>query len=207
MSERSAVFLKDRQTHELVEAVLIDGVTREEVEGSERIWKPFLDRELERMQAEGVPKERWPQHAHWDWRKKQESTELYLAYRLFGIEYRTEMQGLMLVLTAGKHARIESQQGKPLVYVHFLAAAPWNLGTVVPEPRYSLVGSILIATAIHLSLEEEFQGRIGLHSLPQSDSWYRDACAMTDLGVDPNVQGLRYFEMTPEQASEFLKER
>jgi hypothetical protein len=100
MSERTAVLLKDRQKAELVDAVLIDGVTREEVEKAESLWKPFLDRELKRMQAEGVPKERWPQHGHWDWRQKQESTELYLAYRMFGVECRSEMQGLMLVLTA-----------------------------------------------------------------------------------------------------------
>ncbi len=117
------------------------------------------------------------------------------------------MQGLMLVLTAGKHARIEPQRAKPLAYVHFLAAAPWNLGSIVDEPTYSLVGSVLLATAIHLGLEEEFQGRIGLHSLPQSETWYRDACGMTDFGPDASVQNLRYFEMTPKQASEFLKER
>jgi hypothetical protein len=108
-------------------------------------------------------------------------------------------------LTAGKNCQIESQKGKPLAYVHFLAAAPWNLATVAPDPRFSLVGSILVATAIHLSIEEEFQGRIGLHSLPQADEWYRNSCGMTDLGRDHAVQDLRYFEMTPEQASEFLK--
>lgn len=207
MSERTAVYLKDRKTGQLVEAMLIDGVTREEVEKAEVVWKPFLEQQLKRMQAEGVPKSRWPQHRHWDWRLKQESTELYLAYRMFGIECGSQMQGLMLVLTAGKHARIDSQRGKPLVYIHFLAAAPWNLGSIVDEPRYTLVGSVLLAIAIHLSVEEEFQGRIGLHSLPQSEPWYRDACGMTDLGPDASVQDLRYFEMTPKQASEFLKER
>jgi hypothetical protein len=30
---------------------------------------------------------------------------------------------------------------------------------------------------------------------------------MTDLGPDPSVQNLRYFEMTPKQAAEFLEER
>ncbi len=207
MSECTAVYLKDRKKGQLVEATLIDGVTREEVEKAERVWKPFLEQQLKRMQTEGVPKSRWPQHSHWDWRLKQESTELYLAYRMFGIECGSEMQGLMLVLTAGKHARIEPQRAKPLAYVHFLAAAPWNLGSIVDEPTYSLVGSVLLATAIHLGLEEEFQGRIGLHSLPQSETWYRDACGMTDFGPDASVQNLRYFEMTPKQASEFLKER
>lgn len=207
MSERSAVYLKDRKSGQFVEATLIDGVTRDEVEKAESVWRPFLDEQLKRMQAEGVPKNRWPQHRHWNWREKQQETELYLAYRMFGIECSSQMQGLMLVLTAGKHARIDSQRGKPLVYVHFLAAAPWNLGSIVDEPRYALVGSILLAAAIHLSMEEEFQGRVGLHSLPQADIWYRDSCGMTDLGPDASVQNLRYFEMTPKQASEFLKER
>ncbi len=207
MSERTPVYLKDRRTGQLVEATLIDGVTRGEVEQTESVWRPFLDEQVKRMQEAGVPRSRWPQHRHWDWRQKQETTELYLAYRMFGIQCRSEMQGLMLVLTAGKQARVDSQRGKPLVYIHFLAAAPWNLASIVGEPRYALVGSVLLATAIHLSREEEFQGRISLHSLPQSDIWYRDACGMTDLGPDPAVQNLHYFEMTPEQASQFLKER
>ena len=63
----------------------------------------------------------------------------------------------------------------------------------------------MIAAAIHLSLAEEFSGRVGLHSLPQADDWYSRGCGMTDLGPDPAVQNLRYFEMTPEQAAEFLK--
>jgi len=62
-----------------------------------------------------------------------------------------------------------------------------------------------VGGSIHLSIEEEFQGRIGLHSLPQADEWYRNSCGMTDLGRDHAIQDLRYFEMTPEQASEFLK--
>jgi hypothetical protein len=207
MSDRSTVLLKDRATGQLVEATLIDGVSREQVEQAEGIWRPFLDEQVTRMRAQGVPQNRLPQHGHWDWRQKQQATELYLAYHMMGLERGAEMQGLMLVVTAGKDSRITSQRGKPLVYVHFLAAAPWNLPSVVGEPRYALVGSILVAAAIQLSTEEEFQGRVGLHSLPQSDTWYRDRCGMTDLGPDADVQNLRYFEMTPAQASDFLKVR
>jgi hypothetical protein len=66
------------------------------------------------------------------------------------------------------------------------------------------VGSVLLAAAIQLSIDEEFLGRLGLHSLPQADDWYRK-CRMTDLGPDPSEkQNLRYFEMTPEQAQAFL---
>ncbi len=205
MSERSVVQIKDRRAGKLVEATLIDGVTSDDVELAEAQWQPYIEEQLARMLAEGVPKEQWPQHVHWNWREKQKAFEGILAYRMFGIECASEMQGLMLCVTAGKTCRIESQKGKPLVYVHFLAAAPWNLPSIARKPRFSLVGTVLIAVAIQLSLDEEFSGRIGLHSLPQADEWYENACGMTNLGVDPSAQHLKYFEMTPEQASEFLQ--
>lgn len=46
-------------------------------------------------------------------------------------------------------------------------------------------------------------GRIALHSLPQSESF----CGrfMEDLGIDPDVEGLRYFEMSEERALEFMR--
>lgn len=205
MSERSIVHIKDRRTGMLEEATLIDGVTRQDVELAEGQWNPYLAKELARLQSEGVPRDQWPQHAHWNWRDKQEAVEGVLAYRMFGIECDSEIQGLMLCVTAGKTCRIESQKGKPLVYVHFLAAAPWNLRSITREPRFSLVGTVLIAVAIQLSLEEEFSGRIGLHSLPQADEWYEKTCGMTNLGADPSAHHLKYFEMTPEQAAKFLK--
>lgn len=116
------------------------------------------------------------------------------------------MHGMMLVLTAGKFCRIESQKGKPLVYVDYLATAPWNSADVVAEPTYAGVGKVLIRSAIQLSVEEELQGRIGLHSLPQAESYYRDNCKMTDLGQDKAYYGLKYFETTPEQSASFIRE-
>jgi len=205
MSEGSAVYLKERQSGKFVEATLLEGLGRAEVEAAEALWIPFLQDALRQIKDSGIPKEEWPEHSHWDWRQKYEATEGLLAYKMFGIECGSQMQGMMLVTTAGKTCRIASQRGKQLVYVHFLAAAPWNVPSIVTNPRFSLVGSILIAAAIHLSLAEEFSGRIGLHSLPQSDQWYSKGCGMTDLGPDPSIQNLRYFEMTPDQAAEFLK--
>lgn len=205
MSQSSAVYLKDRQSGNFVEASLLEGLGRAEVETAEEQWRSFLQEALERLRDGGVARDKWPQHSHWDWRQKYEATAGLLAYKLFGVEYASQMQGMMLVTTAGKPCRIASQRGKPLIYVHFLATAPWNTPSVTKSPRFSLIGSVLIAAAIYLSLAEEFSGRIGLHSLPQSDQWYSNACGMTDLGPDPSFQSLRYFEMTPEQASEFLR--
>jgi hypothetical protein len=66
------------------------------------------------------------------------------------------------------------------------------------------VGRALFATCVSLSIDLEFGGRVGLHSLEQSETWYRDELGLTDCGFDETDE-MRYFEMTEEQAIEFLK--
>lgn len=72
-------------------------------------------------------------------------------------------------------------------------------------PRYRGVGKVLLAAAITLSVQEGKSGRIGLHSLPQADAYYRQ-CGMTDCGPDfaYSEWPLRYFEMIESQAASFL---
>jgi hypothetical protein len=204
MSSKQPVRLKELPGGAIRDAVLLDGMGKEEVAAAQGSWEPFLESELARLKNEGVPPAAWPQHRHWDWREKQKTIDGLLAYRIFGVECNSQVQGLMLVATAGKISRIASQKGRPLVYVHFLATAPWNSPLVVAQPRFSGIGTVLLASAIQLSVDEEFSGRVGLHSLPQADAWYRK-CGMTDLGPDASEkQNLTYFEMTPEQAKAFL---
>ena len=205
MSDRSKVYLKDRRTDELVEAVLIDGVIRAEVEAAEAVWRPIVEQKVAQLRQIGAPRSAWPEHSHWDWRKKHEATEGLIAYQMFGLECEGKMQGLMLVSTAGHVCRIPGQANKDLVYVDFVASAPWNSASIAAEPRYGLIGSVFVATAIQLSQSEGFKGRIGLHSLPQAEKFYADRCRMTDLGRDTKKENLRYFEMTPEQAFDFLR--
>lgn len=204
MSERSVAYLKDRRTGRLVEAVLIDGVSREEVERTESTWQPFLLRALGERGRSGKSNLPPPEHSHWDWRKKHKAVEGLIAYRMFGVECEADMQGLMLVSTTGHPSRIKEQKGKEQVYVDFVATAPWNSPTLVDVPRYGLVGRVLIATAVQLSIEEGFRGRLGLHALPQAETFYEQNCGMTDLGKDTRKEGLRYFEMTTDQAAAFL---
>lgn len=204
MSSKQAVLLKELPSGAIREAMLLDDMRKDEVAAAQAVWGPFLQRELARLKDEGVPASAWPQHRHWDWQEKQRLVDGLLAYRILGIECDSDVQGLMLVASAGKVARIDSQKGRPLICIHFLATAPWNSPLVVAQPRFSGVGTILLASAVQFSLDEGFSGRVGLHSLPQADDWYR-RCGMTDLGPDPNEkQNLRYFEMTPEQAKAFL---
>jgi hypothetical protein len=72
------------------------------------------------------------------------------------------------------------------------------------EPLYRGVGPQLLEMATRWSEQLGFKGRLGLHSLPQAESFYRDRCQMTDLGPDANYTGMRYFEMTEAQAQRIL---
>jgi len=113
-------------------------------------------------------------------------------------------QGLMIVdsLSRCKH---ETQKAKPLIYIDYLENAPWNRKELdCDQARITGVGQLLIRAAIELSINEGFAGRIGLHSLPQADSFYAKTCGMTDLGVDSSKEGLKYFETTPEQSKAFI---
>lgn len=61
-------------------------------------------------------------------------------------------------------------------------------------------------TAVQVSADEGFAGRIALHSLPQSEPFYRRY--MHDLGIDvAHLEKLGYFEMTEDQANDFVKRR
>ena len=104
-----------------------------------------------------------------------------------------------------KASREPSQFGKPLVYIHYLEVAPWNWTEFGGTPRFRGTGLALMMAAAATSIETGFKGRLGLHSLPQADSYYRKI-GMTDLGRDPIYQNLRYFEMTSEQARTLLEQ-
>lgn len=91
-------------------------------------------------------------------------------------------------------------------YIELLATAPWNRPKFVSTPRYKGVGRILLGTAISLSVELGFKGRIGLHSLPQSERWYRNEAGFTDGGYD-SAKTMQYFEMTGAQAAAFISDQ
>ena len=69
------------------------------------------------------------------------------------------------------------------------------------------MGKRLIEAAIRFSLMEEFGGRIGLHSLPQSEQFYEKVCGMTRGEIDLRYEGLRWFELTEMNAKKFLGDK
>jgi hypothetical protein len=202
--EVSAVYLLDVATGGSVEAELRDSIEQAQIDDWALHWVPMVlavTRELVNMR---VPRSQWPQSLHWDWAQKTARVQGLLAFRGFSVVAQGVTQGLAQV-NLTKSARESSQMGKPLVYLEYLEVAPWNRPELGRTPRLRGVGSALVQAAVALSDEEGFKGRIGLHSLPQANDFYR-RCGMTDLGPDPAYQNLSYFEMTPEQARAFLEE-
>ena len=200
----SEVHLFNVERGEPEAAELWDAITQRQLADWEGEWMPELFNTIQRLKRAGVERRHWPQNRHWDWRRKVEALQGMLANPGFSIVCDGLTQGMMIVDTAKHRCRIDGQRGQHLVYVEFVENAPWNRAELFAPPRYRGVGSILVRAAIALSEESEFHGRIGLHSLPQANGFYANTCGMTDLETDPNREGLRYFEMTPEQAQVFV---
>lgn len=183
MSEVSRIFLRDGGTGDPVDAELRDAIEEANLVDWQTVWQPALIAVLRELHARGVKMANWPESWHWDWRRKTEGVQGLLAFRGFSVVAQGMTQGLAQVdLT--RSAREPSQAGKPLVYLDYLETAPWNRADLGQAPRLRGVGTALLSAAVALSEQEGFKGRIGLHSLPQADDFYRAKCGMIDLGPD-----------------------
>lgn len=197
--QESRVYLKKMATGQLVEASLLDEITDRHLKMWLKTWQPVMKT---RGSGRGRAARSRPEDHHWDWQWKASEWRPLLGFHSFAITCEGELQGLMLVCDY-KSARISGQFGKPIVYVEYLATAPWNRPEFQTPPRYRGVGTVMVAAAVELSWEFGFHGRIGLHSLSGAEKFYREGCRMTELGKDTAHQGLMYYEMTEKQAEEF----
>jgi hypothetical protein len=201
--EKSVVHLVRRKTDEAVEAELWDDISDEHLRHWRSTWLPFVEKAKERLMKLGVPRGEWPQDLHWDWSKKIAWSRGLLSLQRFAITCEGALQGLMMVNLTKLTAQLPRQRGKDLAYIEYVATAPWNRPGLTSEPVFRGLGLTMVRTAIEVSISEGFRGRVGLHSLPQSESFYGDKCGMTNLGRDASCYNLLYFEMTEEQAATF----
>jgi hypothetical protein len=204
--------LKRAATGDLVDAELHDSLCLDDLFDAEKDWAPEKIEISRELLNRDVPRTAWPQSLHWNWANKAAELKPYApgplsAHRLFGISAESKWQGLLLARCVGCQTRI-APGGRDLVYVEFVETAPWNF-QVPHAGRTSVfkgIGLQLIELAIRWSDDLGLRGRLGLHSLPQSDSFYRDRCGMSDFGPDPKYQNLRYLELGESQARTFLEE-
>jgi hypothetical protein len=205
---RTGVHIIDNATGQPVEAELFDEVTVEHFIETQQEWRPIVLKAARQLAARGSH-QLIPQHFHWDWTTKAPELKV-LANTFYGIRYENKLQGLMKLETVGQfcRCRLPEQAGNALVYVDYVEVAPWNLKALMSslgeKARYNAIGSRLIEAAVLKSKEEDCKGRIGLHSLPMTESFYSKACRMTPVGRDPAKQNLLWLEYTPEQAENFL---
>ncbi|MBZ9764802.1 GNAT family N-acetyltransferase [Mesorhizobium sp. CA8] len=193
------VFLNDQRTGKPVAAELLDRIDELHLRAVETDWIPQIINHIRQLIDQGQPRQTWPQSWHWNWRDKVDRINGLLAFQTFAIMCEGQLQGLMQMNSARSLCRLPEQAGKHLAYVDYVETAPWNRPNIASKPRYRGVGITMIRAAIEHSRDLGFHGRIGLHSLPQSETFYAN-CGMTDLGIDGTYENLRYFEMTSSQA-------
>ena len=196
--------LLDASARVRVDAELWRPVTEKNLLDWETHWRPAIDAQLKLLSSVGIERKLWPQSREWDWRAKHNAFQGKLSHETFAVMAEGTTQAMMIV-DLDFRARLEDQRNQHLIYIDYLETAPWNRATLSRGlPKFAGAGSLLIGEAISVSMEMGFKGRIGLHSLPQSNDFYANRCGMLDLGADENYERLRYFEMTPEVAEAFL---
>lgn len=192
--------LWNRLTEAFEQVSIFRGLDDKNFNDFETLWRPALLKKAEEFATWKKRAEGNVQDAHWDWVGKAKDEAVYDSY---AVECNGLTEGLMLVATAPHFARLESQRGLDLCYIELIASAPWNRPKFSDKPKFKGAGRVLLATAISLSVELELKGRIGLHSLPESESWY-DQLKLKRCGFDDDKK-MQYFEMTEEDADLFLK--
>lgn len=205
MSDISSVLLNEVATGVLVPADLHNPVTDQQILDWKKLWRTERDIRLDKLKDAGIPRADWPESSHWDWEDKFYKVKDSLSHTSVGITCNGQTQGLMRLDFAKFRGRLPDQMNRELVYIDYLEVAPWNWkDSRFDPPKYSLIGSLMIGAAIEISFNQEFKGRVGLHSLPQSISFY-EKCGFVNLGPDPACQSLPYFELMTNEANVFLK--
>lgn len=204
-SDTSEIFILDTATCQTVSALLHEQLVDQNIIDWKIRWQPILLERLSLLHAQGRPMSTWPPGWHWQWDQKVAGMDGLLGLAGFAVTCEQVTQGMMRIdLT--KSAVQPAHLRKPLVYIDYLETAPWNRPDVVPNVTYRGVGTALMMAAIARSVEEGFSGRVGLHSLPQAESFYLHKLKMMDFGPDAKYSNMRYFELAPEQAMAILDE-
>jgi GNAT superfamily N-acetyltransferase len=199
-------------TGERIPATLHDALVLDDLFDADKTWAPEKIEIMRQLTNLSVPRSAWPQSLHWSWAwnavaMKPYATGPLSSYRLLGVSAEDRWQGLLFARCVGYHTRI-APTGRDLVYIDLVETAPWNwrVPQISQQPQLKGIGSQLLELAVRWSADLGFRGRIGLHSLPQADTFYRDSCGMNDFGSDSgHQQNLRYFELDETRARPFLE--
>lgn len=204
MTDSVQVELILRDGGEFIPAILHRGLRPEDLSLIEREWGPARNQVFQDLLSIQVPRSEWPESLHWNWETKAPQLRL-LDSKGIGVQCEGKWQGAALTSTEPHVARLEEGR-KPLVYVDYIEIAPrnWKVRALGQQGRFRGVGSLILKEIVAQSFEQGFQGRVGLHSLPQSELFYRQVCGMTALSRERHHQDLLYLELSRDGARAFL---
>jgi GNAT superfamily N-acetyltransferase len=113
--------------------------------------------------------------AAWDWPALAQRAEETTGLLCLGLATAGGIQGLMALgesSATGEWSRLDAAKGA-IVYVEYLAVHPANRPTPVGTRAVRGVGITLLGAAAQLARALGFQGRVGLHSTPDAEEFYR----------------------------------
>jgi len=165
--------IKNCHTGEYEDAELYTPIDKQNVDDFETQWRPLLEERIANLSEHEDAASANVQDAHWKWREKTQDRNGRLDFDSFSVECAGVTQGMMFVRSI-EFAKEQSQLHQFLTYVDLVSTAPWNRPGFTENRQYKGVGPLLLGTAISFSINQGFEGRIGLHSLPQSESESQD---------------------------------
>lgn len=135
-----------------------------------------------------------PGSRFWNWGNKAANHDTRF-FRFFALKYAGEIEGLLLLSLIPYPSRKSGVQPQFIGYVEYVESAPWNLSIYAgANARFGGVGESLIAAARQASLENGWEGRLGLHSLPEARGFY-ESLGFEKQCFDP-VEKLDFYELT-----------
>ena len=161
--------LWNRHTQQMEPADLIGRIQLEDVTSFEKRWLPPMQAKLQELKLAGKLTAEEATHwnvadGHWQWPAKVRDRVGQLQWASYALRCGGDTQGLMFVNLL-RRCRLPVQLNQHMVYVDLVSTAPWNRPRLTPKPLYGGVGVIMVTEAIIRSLDEGFDGRIGLHAL------------------------------------------
>lgn len=167
-------------------------------------WAPARTEMRNKLRLANIPRPDWPQSLHWDWGRKSLQLTLHRGSaesRIMAIRRQAAWEAAMVTLCGAHSALLPPHSGQPLVYVDYLEVAPWNwtVDTIGQIRKYKAVGPILVLLAKEQSYAKGWDGKVGLHALPQATDFYQSQ-GFVFVKNDPDKQNLPYFELSAAEA-------
>jgi hypothetical protein len=175
-------------------AAELQSLAEEQIDSANATWVPEFHRRRQMRASD-------QDFLVWDWPSKEKYLLAKNTVRDYAVIRGDRVEGLM-ILQEPEPSRLDPQ--RPVLYVRYLATAPWNRPFRDQPGRFRHVGTVLIGQAVCESRTLGCGGGIGLHSLSGSDAFYRKL-GFHEFGPDPANRGLTYFELAAAESAHILE--